>query len=252
MYRKIFFEVSFIVCLLFPVPKVYAQAKSTEKIAQIWTGYFNQTRMSKKWGIWLDAHLRTKEELVTNFSQAILRAGLTWYVNDDTKLTAGYAYINHFPSDNHRNVSQPEHRPWQQLQWHTKYPRLKLMQWVRLEERYRRKILNDNELGDGYNFNFRARYNVLSQIPLSKRRFSPKTFSLVLSNEIFVNFGKQVVYNYFDQNRFFAGFHYHINSHDNLQFGYMNVFQQLATGSKYRSTDAFRIFYFHNLNLSKN
>ena len=66
--------------------------------------------------------------MLTGLSQGMIRAGLTYYVNDDVKLTAGYAFINHFPADNHKNISQPEHRPWQQIQWHTKYPRMRLMQ----------------------------------------------------------------------------------------------------------------------------
>lgn len=228
-----------------------AQTKITVENRQIWTGYFNQTRLSNKWGLWADVHLRTKEDFTTNFSQAVFRFGVTHYINNDTKLTAGYAFINHFPADNHKNISQPEHRPWQQLQWHTKYPRVKLMQWFRLEERFRRKILNDNELASGYNFNFRSRYNILSQFAIGKHPFQKGTFSFVLSDEVFLNFGKEIVYNTYDQNRLFAGFHYHVNTHDNLQLGYMNVYQQQAAGNRYRSIHTLRLFYFHQLDLRK-
>lgn len=242
-----------IVCLLFTFFSggLDAQVKQTASVQQIWAGYFNQTRFSNKLGLWVEAHLRTKEDFITDFSQAIGRIGLTYYLRDEAKLTAGYAYINHFPAENHKNISQPEHRPWQQLQWHSRYPNLRLMQWFRLEERWRRKILNDDEFDNGYNFNFRARYNILSQFPLSKKRFEPGTLSFVLSNEVFINFGKQVVNNYFDQNRFFTGFHYYVNKHDQLQLGYMNIFQQLPAGNRYRSTHAARLFYFHTLDLRK-
>ena len=66
-----------------------------------------------------------------------------------------------------------------------------------------------------------------------------------------ISVGKQIVYNHFDQNRFFIGLSYQPNKTDNLQFGYMNVFQQLAAGNKYKSINAARIFYFHNLDLRK-
>lgn len=240
-----------IVCLLLIYNNGFAQGKSLTIEEQVWTGYFNQTRFSDKWGIWTDLHVRTKDRFFNNLSQAIIRPGITYYIKDDVKLTAGYAFINHFPAESHPGISQPEHRPWQQLQWHTRYPKLRLMQWVRLEERYRRKIANANTLADGYNFNFRLRYNILAQFALSKKPFNPGSLSAVLSNEAFVNFGKQVVYNYFDQNRFFAGFHYHVNKHDNLQFGYMSIFQQLAAGNKYRNIHSARVFYFHNLDLRK-
>ena len=233
---------------------VYAQAqvvKNTNHISQTWLGYFNQTRLSDKWGIWTDLHVRTKEDLVNNLSQSIVRVGLTRYLTDNTKLTFGYAFVNHFPADNHANISQPEHRIWQQVQWHNKYPRLRLMQWIRLEERYRHKVADNDHLAAGYNYNWRLRYNLFFNVPLSKKAFAPNTFSFVLNNEVHINFGKEIVYNYFDQNRFFAGFAYHTNAHDNIQFGYMNLFQQLAGGNSYKSIDVARIFYFHNLDLRK-
>lgn len=225
--------------------------KITTHTEQTWIGYFNQTRLTDRWGIWVDAHLRTKEEFFTNFSQGIGRVGLTWYANDHLKLTAGYAYVHHFPQDNHKEISQPEHRPWQQVQWHHRFPKLRLMQWVRLEERFRRKILNDAELADGYNFNYRVRYNFFLNYPLSKKAFAPKTLSFVANDEVHINFGKEITYNYFDQNRFFLGFNYHLNQHDNIQFGYMNLFQQLPAGNRYRSNHVFRVFYFQNLDLRR-
>ena len=241
-----FCSLFFVVCI-----SLNAQTKQTESVQQVWLGYFNQTRFSSKWGLWTDLHLRTKEDFFNDLSQSIVRVGLTYYLQDDVKLTAGYAWVNHFPAEGHENISQPEHRPWQQIQWHTRYPKLRLMQWFRLEERWRRKILNDDELADGYNFNFRVRYNFFSQFPLNKKRFQPKTLSFVVNNEVHINFGKQIVNNYFDQNRFFLGFAYHVNKHDNVQFGYMNVFQQLASGNHYRSIHVARVFYFHNLDLRK-
>ncbi|MBC7904538.1 MAG: DUF2490 domain-containing protein, partial [Gemmatimonadaceae bacterium] len=173
----------------------------------------------------------------------------TYYVNDAAKLTAGYAFVNFFPSDNHKKISQPEHRIWQQFQWHTKFQRNRLMQWFRLEERFRRKIKNDSTLSDGYLFNYRVRYNVWYEIPFGKKGVVPGAVSLVLNDEVHVNFGKEIVYNYFDQNRFFLGLKYQFSEHNNIQAGYMNIFQQLAAGNQYRSTHAARIFFFQNLDL---
>ena len=230
---------------------LFAQIKETEHVQQTWLAYANQTRFSNKFGMWADFHLRTKEDFVKDLSQSIVRVGITYYIRDDIRVTAGYAYVSSYPSTN-QNVTVPEHRPWQQFQWQSKHSRLRLMQWFRLEERFRRKLLNPDELDDDYSFNFRLRYNILAMIPLGKQRFEPGSLSFVCNNEVHINFGKQIVYNYFDQNRFFLGFALHTNKHDNLQFGYMNVFQQLPAGNKYRSNNGARIFYFHNLDLRKN
>ncbi len=233
------------------VPVFAQQTKSTEHFNKVWVGYFNQTRFSDKWGAWLDIQLRTKDDWVDGVAQELYRLGLTYYATDNVKLTAGYAYITDPPGDNHKNISTYEHRPWQQIQWHTKYGKQKMMQWFRLEERYRRKILNNDSLADGYNFNWRLRYNIWYEIPFYKNGSEPKSWSLILNDEVHINFGKQIVNNYFDQNRFFLGFKYQTGKHSNLQFGYMNWFQQLAAGNRYRNSNVARVFFFQNLDLRK-
>jgi hypothetical protein len=248
---KLLRYIFFFFCMLF-FCNVSAQttSKQVQHLSQLWVAYFNQTRFSNKWGMWADFQLRTKEDFISDLSTFIARAGLTYYLNDNTKLTLGYAFINSFPQDG-RNISQPEQRPWQQVQWHTNYKKVRTMQYLRLEERFRRKIQDADHLGEGYNFNFRVRYNFLLQVPLSKKGPVPGTFSFIANDEVHINFGKEIVYNTFDQNRFFLGFAYHTTKSDNLQFGYLNVFQQLSSGSSYRSMNGARISYFHNLDLRK-
>ena len=36
--------------------------KQTSSVQQVWASYNNQTRLSDKWGLWGDFHLRTKED----------------------------------------------------------------------------------------------------------------------------------------------------------------------------------------------
>lgn len=226
-------------------------AKLTTESSATWLGWFNQSRLSNRWGLWAEGQVRTQEQLIGDLGTALVRLGATYYAGDQTKLTAGYAYVHFFAADNHPNTYLPEHRPWQQLQWHTRYGRWRMMNWLRLEERYRRRLDSAGELGQGYDFNFRARANFLFLYPLRSAGPQPGSLSVVLSNEVMVNFGKKVVLNYFDQNRFFAGLAFHTNAHDNLQFGYMNLFQQLGSGNRYRNLHTLRIFYFHNLDLRK-
>ncbi len=244
--------VYFLVVLIAASGSVLAQAtKQIHVEEQTWLGYFNQTRFSNRWGIWFDGHFRATEHFVKEPSKLLLRTGLTYYVTDDLKLTNGYTFVNHFPEQGHARISQPEHRIWQQIQLHTKYGKVRTMQWLRLEERFRRRIKNDDELGEGYAFDTRLRYNYLLNIPLSKKGIVPHTFSVVLNDEIFINLGPGIVYNKFDQNRLFAGLGYQLSDHSNLQVGYLNVTQQLAAGNTYRSIHAIRLFFFQNLDLRK-
>lgn len=242
-----------ILLLLFIVAAFFthAQTKTTTNVRQVWFGYFNQSRLSNKWGVWTDLHLRTKEDFTNDVSQSIARVGLMYYLNDAAKLTLGYAYVTNYPAEGHADVSQPEHRIWQQLQWHTAFRHTRLMQWFRLEEKFRHKIANDSTVADGYNFNYKIRYNIFYEIPFTKNGVGTGALSAVLNDEVHINFGKQIVYNYFDQNRAFVGLKLNTNNHDNVQLGYMNQFVQLPAGNRYRNVHVIRLFYFQNLDWRK-
>ena len=244
----------FLLIFLSSTLSIFSQTtRQTVEEEQLWAGYFNQTRLTDKWGFWTDVHYRATEHFIQEPSKGIFRVGLTYYLNDDMKLTNGYAFINHFPEEGHANISQPEHRLWQQLQYHSRFGAIRTMNWFRLEERFRHNIKNDNELADGYRFDLRLRSNFLLNIPLSKKGIAPKTFSAILNDEVFVNFpnSKNTTYLPFDQNRFFVGLAYNLDSHSNIQFGYMNVFQQLSVGTKFKNIDAIRIFFFQNFDVRK-
>ncbi len=125
------------------------------------------------------------------------------------------------------------------------------MQWVRLEERFRRRVVNNAELGEDYVFNYRVRYNAGLFVPLTKRLFAPHSLQFLLNNELMVNFGKEIVYNHFDQNRLFLGLVYQVNAHAQVHTGYMNLYQQLSAGNVFKNQHTIRVFYFHNLDFRK-
>ncbi len=88
-------------------------------------------------------------------------------------------------------------------------------------------------------------------IPLKGKQMVAKTPFLFANNEVMINFGKEIVNNYFDQNRVFVGLGYQFTTHLNAQLGYMYIFQQLPVGNKYLNVNAIRLFVFHNLDLRK-
>jgi hypothetical protein len=222
-----------------------AAQKTVTEDEQAWFGLFSQLRFTDRWGAWAETQFRLRDDFIKASSTAIARFGLTHYLGNDVRLTAGYAYVHHYPGGANR-IGQPEHRPWQQIQWFQRGKWARLMQWVRLEERFRRKILDGTTLGDGYDFNYRARYNLALFLPLTAKGFAPGGLQLLLNDEAMLNFGDEIVHNTFDQNRLFAGLVYQVNPHAQLHAGYMNVFQQLPAGDAYRSIHAIRISYFHN------
>ena len=239
--------------MVFTTSNVKAQTtKNIDHINQLWFGYVNQIRVSNKWELWTDVNLRTKRKFVNNFSVGIARLGITYYISPTIKLRAGFAWIDYFPGDNHKNITQPEHRPWQQIQWQTKYGKNTMVQSLGLEERFRRKILNDDELARGYNFNYRVRYNLRFEIPLDKKEKTPGNLSLVAYDEIDINAGKEIVNNYFDQNRLYAGLKFRTGASTNVQLGYLNIFQQQSAGNQYKSVQLIRLFFYQNIDLRHN
>ena len=224
-----------------------AQGKSTALFRQVWLGYFNQTRISRHWGLWLDLQYRTREDLFSGISQWAIRPGISYHLSNRTMITAGYAYFHNEPLDGIRTVAQPEHRPWQQVQWQ----RGAVQQTFRLEERFRRKYTTDSTLAGDYGFYYRARYNFLYSLPLPGHWPRAHKAAIILNDELSINFGKQVVYNYFDQNRFFAGVRFRVARSGMIQSGYMHQFQQLSSGNQYRSVHAVRLSYLHQIDLRK-
>jgi hypothetical protein len=214
---------------------------------QLWFGYFNQTRFSNKWGMWADVHYRMTDNFASRPFQFLVRPALTYFIKDNLRVNVGYAFVTHFPGKG-LNTTRFEHRPWQQIWWNQKYTGLTTLQWIRLEQRFNEKVVSDVKQ-DGYNYIFRVRYNMSFFIPLKGKEIVPKTPFAAVMNEVFLNFGDNITYNTFDQNRLFAGVGYQFTSHLNAQLGYMNVYQQEASGNNYFSTHAIRLFFFHSIDL---
>ena len=238
------------ICLLLSVQAVLAQ-KQTSVQEQAWLGYIQQLRLSNHWGLTFDTHIRSKNNLVDSLSTAVFRGGAIYYLSDQVTLGAGYAYFHFFPADDHSRIYRPEHRPWQQIQWVTNYNRLRLQQRVRLEERFRRRIKNRDEWDEGYVFNYRVRYQWMLSLPLKSISSSGAPFSFYAGQELLLNFGKSITHNAFDHNRFHAGISWHVDEDDQLQLGYLNIFQQQSAGFRYRMIHVARIYYHHNIDLRK-
>lgn len=228
-----------------------AVAQSPEKHIhqreQLWLGAFNQTRLTDHWGVWIDVHYRMTDNFTDRPAQFLLRPALTYFIKDNLRANFGYALVRHYPAEG-SNTVRTEHRPWQQIWWNQKYTGFNTLQWVRLEQRFNEKVVDDVPQ-EGYNYNFRVRYNLAFLIPLKGKEMAAGVPFAAVMNELFVNLGNSIVYNTFDQNRFFAGVGYNFTSHLNAQLGYMNVYQQEASGNNYFSTHAIRLFLFHSLDL---
>ena len=238
--------------ILFYSYSIYSQ--DTKKVAitnQYWIGYSGQFRVSNKLNLIAESTLRSMDHSVNKLSQSLVSAALSWGVNDFVKLSVGYAYGSIFPATSKISVTKTENRLWQQIQLSNHFASKKITQGLRLEERFRRGLLTDSTLAPSNSFNFRFRYNISGDFPLSKNGWAKNRLSLILSEEIFINVGKQIVFNYFDQNRVSVGLKLKITEGNNIQLGYLDLFQQLPTGNQFRNLHVLRLNYFQDLDLRK-
>jgi hypothetical protein len=235
--------------LLLAGSKSLLAQKEIEVRDQTWFAYFNQTRFTNKSGLWIDLHYRFTDDFLKESSVSISRIAYQYYLSDQVRLLAGYAYVRHF---SHTNTLPdiPEHRPWQQIQWLDRKNGFSLNQWLRIEQRYRKKV-SDGELIDDYSFNWRFRYNFSLTFPLRGKEVVAKTPFLFFNDELHINAGKEILNNYFDQNRLFLGLGYQFTPNLNAHLGYMYVFQQLPAAERFIHINAIRFFVYHNLDLRK-
>jgi hypothetical protein len=233
------------VILLLAFGKLAIGQKQIEVREQTWLAYFNQTRFTEKSGLWLDVHHRLTGDFFNKPSITIVRFGYIYYITDHVRLGVGDTFAKQY-SDVGPDV--PEHRPWQQIQWTEKKSKLTVSQRLRVEQRFRRNVL-DGDLTDSYNFNWRFRYNLQLTFPLRGEAISPSTPFAVFNNELHINAGKNINYNYFDQNRLFVGVGFQFTKSTNAQLGYNYVFQQLPAGNEFLHINAIRLFVYQTIDL---
>ena len=242
---------SFFLVVFFAFSVNAQDIKKTVLTSQYWMGYSGQFRVSNKLNLIAESNLRSMDLSVNKLSQSLVSAALSWGVNDFIKLSVGYAYGSIFPATSKISVTKTENRLWQQIQLTNHFALKKITQGLRLEERFRRGFLTDSTLAPSNSFNFRFRYNISGDFPLSKNGWVKNRLSLILSEEIFINVGKQIVFNYFDQNRVSVGLKFKITEGNNIQLGYLDLFQQLPTGNQFRNLHVLRLNYFQDLDLRK-
>jgi len=220
----------------------FGQAQ-TEKVinqqTQSWVSLNTVTKFGDHWGVVADAHIRSNEIFKDN-NFYFLRGGVTYIPNTFVSITWGYAHMWLAPTKEGWNTYSDENRIYQQLQLNTKIGKVSVLQRLRNEQRCQEKIANDETTG-GNHFTNRVRYLVSFNIPVFKKKTATQ---LVLSDELLIHFGKEVVYNTFDQNRLFIGIKQSINPKLSFDFGYMNVYQQKYSGYQYGMNHTLRLFFY--------
>ncbi len=229
--------------ILFPFLLLSQTVKQKEinQQTQTWVSLNSVTKFSDHWGVAADVHLRTNDFFQDN-NFFFLRGGIAYIPNSKFSFTGGYAHMWLAPKNPTWSTFSDENRIYQQVQMNTKSGNVSILQRLRNEQRWQEIIVNDVETGKN-KFSNRVRYLISTTIPIFKKKTAP---SLVLSDELLIQFGQDIVYNTFDQNRFFVGIKQSINPKLSFDFGYMNVYQQKSTGYQYDMNHTLRLFFYLN------
>lgn len=222
------------------------QKKQVNHQAQSWFSVNSTIRLSNKCGLLADAHVR-RNNFLADPSFYFLRGAVNYWYNDNLSFAAGYGHMWVAPTVAGYSTYSNEHRIFQQVQLTSKLGKVNLLQKVRNEQRWQEIIVSDVSTHSN-KFTDRLRYLINVGIPFSKNKRAPV---FVLADELCVNFGTDVVYNSFDQNRLFFGVKQTINKQWSFDIGYMQVFQQKSSGFIYDDNDTFRWFFYYTPDLRK-
>jgi len=215
-----------ILCLLAGFQRLQAQANHLRSNnANAWFMYVGDHKISPRWGVHLEAQFR-RFRMGLDPQQLLLRTGLNYHVGKQVFFTAGYCFVQTYPYGAFPvKVAFPEHRIWEQLQIKSQVQRMEWVSRFRLEQRFSHlpewnKALSIYEPGDAV---YTHRFRLLNRfsLPLHGKVIVDKSFYLSAYDEFFINFGKQVAFNFLDQNRAYIALGYCIPKLGRMELGFM-------------------------------
>jgi Protein of unknown function (DUF2490) len=233
--------IRFILLLQILPINICAQSKPKEINVhqQAWFSVNSITGLNKKIGIITDIHVR-RNNFLADPSFYFIRTGINYHISEYLSAALGYGHLWQAPSRADWHHYAGENRIYQQVQLNSKFGKNSMVQRIRNEQRWQQKIVNDT-FTHHYSFTNRVRYTLAVSRQIFKNPNYPVLF---LSDEINLQFGKEIVYNTFDQNRVFIGIKQKISKTANFDFGYMQVFQQKSTGYQFDKNNTLRCFFY--------
>jgi len=243
--------------LIILLSPIITMAQNSRVVANQWNGwamYFGNHKLSKKFSLHTEYQWR-RSDVVINWQQSLTRIGLDYNVNDNVVTTAGYGFITTYAyGEQPVAFTFNEHRVWEQLMLKNKSGRFNFIHRFRLEHRWLEQLKaggDGNPVNNGYLYKNRARYMFRVNIPLNKSSMEKGVLFISLYDEVFVNFGKNVNLNIFDQNRAYAALGYQILKNANIQLGYMNQFIQKSDGVHLESNNTLQLALTYNFDFTK-
>ena len=158
-----------------------------------------------------------RSEFFSKNQQLLIRTGLDFYLKPDLRFTVGYGFIETFPYGKFAvQHAFPEHRIWQQVLLQQTLASVKLSHRSRLEQR----MIGDAATGRFEKGRYENRMRYMAKATVNITNGERPVFA-ALYDEVFINFGKDVGYNIFDQNRLYGAIGYSISPAWKVELGYL-------------------------------
>lgn len=232
--------------LFFAFGQLYAQKNITHQNLY-WLRYYNQLSFNPKF-IWHNEFENRRFFTDNRQHHFILHSRLHYKILPTMDVAAGICYSRQSPQleTATNDLVVPEFRLEQETNLSNPITKnFSISHRIRADERFIHKN-NGSELVPGHDFNFRFRYRFLANINLNKEKNKLPT-NLKIGNEIMVNAGKTIVFNYFDQNRILLSFEKGIHKNFSAELGFIHWYQQRPSGKDFFSRNIFRLTLQHKL-----
>lgn len=257
--------------VFFTTSILFAQVNPKADQSNGWIFYTGNHKITEKWGLHTEYQFR-RTDVFSKPMQHQIRLGLDYNLTKQIMVSAGWSYIETFAYGDfaseipakYNNYKFNEQRIWEQLTLkHDPINRFHFDSRFRLEQRWIASVKNvGTDLSPSYSryddpsegywkYRQRARYRFRVQVPLTKSEMKDNTLFFVAADEIFVNFGKNVPANIFDQNRLYLALGWRFNKDTNIQMGYMNQFIEKSDGVHKENNHTLQVALTYNIDFSK-
>lgn len=221
-----------------------------------WFNYSGTYKLFKKWDLVTEV-VHRRSEWGAQEAQTLLRAAAQYHLSAKTAVSGGYIYVMNYPNGDlsvpsnsafKANQTFPEHRTHQQISVKDNIGILNLTHRVRLEQRWNGSMDTLNKTVKNWNYTNRIRYFIRLDFPLTGNTIDDNELYLAAYNEIFINFGENVKFNVFDQNRIGFLLGYKLNNYLKVEIGVLQQILQQGDLVNNQTVFQYNYGYFANLN----
>lgn len=209
--------------IIFLSPSLGWAQQALQHDSGTWAFLFSKVRLTNS----LSAQLEISPRVGNQFSQIqsiLIRPSMILQIDERFQGSVGYLYLPRWDST---GPIAAEHRVWEQLQAKLSLGPVVLLPRMRLEQRIR-DVQGSSQVAHRFRALLRSQVPVLKFDSDLKPGEEPKTLSIVVFDELFLNLGDSSGWTKsgFDQNRVFSGLNFSFLPGTSIEIGYMNQLVQ--------------------------